>query len=434
MTYQQTIYFLYEQLPMFTRIGAAAYKKDLHNTIALLDHIGNPHTKFKTIHIAGTNGKGSTSHMLAAVFHHNGYKTGLYTSPHLKDFGERIKVSGSGELEMINEDFVVRFVERMKPVIASVEPSFFELTVAMAFEYFALQQVDVAIIETGLGGRLDSTNVIMPELSIITNIGWDHMNLLGDSLGQIAYEKAGIIKKNIPVVVGETLPETRPVFDEKAMLVDAPLHYAEGHAITSVASSIEQLEITLNDQQHYTTDLPGLYQQYNIRTVTTALNVLKERGWQMDDTKTAYALSHVKSLTGLHGRWEVIRTRPYLVIDVGHNEDGIRQVLQQVAAMQEQVKQVHIITGMVQDKEVDKVLQLFPSSYRYYFTNAHIPRALPAAALQEKARVYGLEGKVYDDVNTAIHHVLSVASPDDLIIVCGSVFVVGEVDTERFKN
>lgn len=422
---------------MFTRIGAAAYKKDLHNTIALLEPLGNPHTKFKSIHIAGTNGKGSTSHMLAAIFHANGYKTGLYTSPHLKDFRERIKVSDSDELTMISESFVVDFVERMKPLMDSVEPSFFELTVAMAFEYFAEQDVDIAIIETGLGGRLDSTNIIIPELSIITNIGWDHMNLLGDTLDKIAYEKAGIIKKHMPVVIGETLPETKQVFEEKAAAENAAIYLAEDYAITDTISSIDNIEVVFKSNKavlKYKTDLPGIYQQYNLRSVITAIQVLKERDWQFDDAKTRYALEHVKAITGLHGRWEVIRNNPYVVVDVGHNEDGVKQVLKQITAMQQRVQKVRIILGMVKDKEVEKVLQLFPKDYHYYFTNAHIPRAMPALELQQKASAFGLKGQAFDDVNDAIAAALTGSSQDDLIVVCGSVFVVGEVDIEKWTQ
>lgn len=422
---------------MFTRMGAAAYKKDLHNTIALLEALGNPQKHFKSIHVAGTNGKGSTSHMLAAVFHNNGYKTGLYTSPHLKHFGERIKISNGDKLSMINEAFVVDFVARINPLLDEIEPSFFELTVAMAFQYFADEKVDIAIIETGLGGRLDSTNVITPELSIITNIGWDHMNLLGDTLEKIAYEKAGIIKKNIPVVIGETLPETKPVFERKALDENAPLYFAEANEIVSKLSSIEALTIEIKTQKQihsYSTDLAGIYQQYNLRTVVTSLAILTQKGWRLDDSKNSYALQHVKNITGLHGRWELIHKNPFIVLDVGHNEDGIKQVLKQISAMQPGIETVHFIIGMVKDKEVEKVLQLLPKNFRYYFTNAHIPRALPAAELKDKAGQSGLAGDQFNDVNDAVENALLHAGANDLIIVCGSVFVVGEVDTQKIKS
>lgn len=436
MTYKQTIDFLYERLPMFTRIGAAAYKKDLHNTIALLEPLGNPQNAFKSIHIAGTNGKGSTSHMLAAVFHANGYKTGLYTSPHLKNFGERIKVSEGDQLQMIDENFVIDFVERVKPLLDKIEPSFFELTVAMAFEYFKIQAVDIAIIETGLGGRLDSTNVINPELSIITNIGWDHMNLLGDTLEKIAYEKAGIIKQNIPVVIGETLPETKQVFEQKAIVENAPIYYAEDYAINKIELLIDSIQVSLERNKtitQYTTDLAGIYQQNNLRTVINSIDILQQNGWPLNHAKTTCALQQVKAITGLHGRWELIHKHPFVILDVAHNEDGIKQVLQQVNAMQYQFQNIHIIIGMVKDKAVEKVLQLFPVSFQYYFTNAHIPRAMPAVELHQKAAAFGLTGEIFDNVNDAISSAISVAASDDLIIVCGSVFVVGEVERKFFN-
>ncbi|MES2645285.1 MAG: folylpolyglutamate synthase/dihydrofolate synthase family protein [Bacteroidota bacterium] len=430
MTYQETISFLYERLPMFTRIGAAAYKKDLHNTIALLTPLGNPEKAFKSIHIAGTNGKGSTSHMLAAIFHANGYKTGLYTSPHLKDFGERIKVSRGEQMEMISEQFVIGFVKRVTPLLDQIEPSFFELTVAMAFQYFKEEKIDIAIIETGLGGRLDSTNVITPDLSIITNIGWDHMNLLGDSLDKIAFEKAGIIKKNIPVVIGETLPETKPVFTSKAAIENAPLFFAEDDEIIHTKQSIDTLLVqyqTGTTTEEYETDLAGLYQQYNLRTILKSVSILQGNGWQLDPAKTRQALRQVKTLTGLHGRWELVHKDPLVILDVGHNEDGIKQVLKQIKTMQHQLEKIHMVIGMVKDKEVEKVLQLLPADYFYYFTNAHIPRAMPATELQQKAAEFGLTGSAFEHVNDALNKALLTASQKDLVIVCGSVFVVGEV-------
>lgn len=439
MTYNETIDFLYSQLPMFTRIGAAAYKKDLHNTLVLLEELGNPQEKFKSIHIAGTNGKGSTSHMLAAIFHANGYKTGLYTSPHLKDFRERIKVSNAAanKLDMVSEQFVIAFTEKMKRLITTVEPSFFELTVAMAFEYFAEQEVDIAIIETGLGGRLDSTNVVKPELSIITNIGWDHMNILGDTLEKIASEKAGIIKKNIPVVIGETLPETKPVFEMKASAESAPVIYSEEYRVVSVKSDADHLSIELEKNHQKATlgtDLPGLYQQYNLRTTYVAVLQLQKQHWQLNEEKNTYALNHVKAIAGLHGRWEVLSKHPYIVMDVGHNEDGIKQVLKQTASMKEEINRIHFITGMVRDKEVEKVLQLLPDNFTYYFTNAHIPRALPAPELQAKALQYNLKGNCFDNVNEAIENAIKHSTANDLILICGSVFLAGEVEVERFSR
>ncbi len=430
MTYQQTIDYLYAQLPMFSRVGAIAYKEDLHNTIALCEALDNPQTKFKSIHIAGTNGKGSTSHMLAAMLQQAGYKTGLYTSPHLKDFRERIKING----KMVSESFVIEFVERTKKLSEAIQPSFFELTVAMAFDYFVQQQVDIAVIETGLGGRLDSTNIITPILSIITNIGYDHMNILGDTLEKIAYEKAGIIKPFVPVVIGEYIHETRPVFENKATTCNAPIHFAqEQYAVSNIHSGNRELNCDItntvnNIKESFSLDLNGLYQAKNLRTVLCAEGILIEQGFMIPNEAEKYALANVKKITGLLGRWDVIAESPIVVLDVAHNEDGIRQVLEQVDSFQQsQKKQVHFVIGMVKDKEVSKVLSMLPKDAIYYFTNAHIPRALSANDLQAKAGEYGLEGNHFDDVNEAIISAKQQAAANDLIIVCGSVFLVGEV-------
>ncbi len=432
MTYAETIEYLYARLPMFTRIGAAAYKKDLHNTIALLEALDNPHRKFRSIHIAGTNGKGSVSHMMAAILQQHGYKTGLYTSPHLVDFRERIKVNG----EWIEQQFIIDFTRQIQPLIEEIEPSFFEVTVAMAFEWFAQQQVDIAIIETGLGGRLDSTNVITPEVSIITNIGWDHMNLLGDTLEKIANEKAGIIKPHVPVVVGETLPETKTVFEAKAAQEESELVFAENQFVAqhihagALLLEVDFAESQTNNRWHVTTDLPGLYQQYNLRTALTAVQLLREKGWPLNKAATLDALQRVKLLTGLHGRWEVLRQNPAVVLDVAHNEQGIAQVLLQTEQLQKQQHEmgIHWIMGMVKDKDIEHVLALLPAHFTYYFTQAQLPRALPAAQLQQMAADKGLRGETYAHVNLALQQALQQAKPQDLIIVCGSVFVVGEVD------
>lgn len=438
MTYQQTIDYLFAQLPMFSRVGAIAYKEDLHNTIALCNEIGNPQNSFKSIHIAGTNGKGSTSHMLAAILQQAGYKTGLYTSPHLKDFRERIKING----QMITEDFVIDFVQRTKQISDQIQPSFFELTVAMAFDYFAHEKIDIAVIETGLGGRLDSTNIITPILSIITNIGYDHMNILGDTLEKIAVEKAGIIKKDIPVVVGEYLPETKNIFIDKACKEHAPLYFAqEEYSIGQTQSTTSSLHVELKNIEHkqkssFVLDLNGLYQTKNIRTVICAIKILQQTGYVIKDEALRSALSNVKKLTGLHGRWDVIEQNPTLVLDVAHNEDGIKQVLMQVEQWgtddrrqtTDDGHKIHFVIGMVKDKEVSKVLALLPADAIYYFTNAHIPRALPAAELQQKASEYHLSGVIFDNVNDAIAAAKKNAATNDIIIVCGSVFLVGEVD------
>jgi dihydrofolate synthase/folylpolyglutamate synthase len=428
MNYQQTIEYLFSRLPMFSRIGAAAFKKDLTNTITLCKHLDDPYKKFKSIHIAGTNGKGSVSHMLAAILQTAGYKVGLYTSPHLKDFRERIKVNG----EMISEEFVIDFTEQMKPLIEEIEPSFFEITVAMAFDYFAKEKVDIAVIEVGLGGRFDSTNIITPELSIITNIGWDHMNILGDSLEKIAFEKAGIIKQNIPVVIGETLPETKPVFEKIAAEKHSAIYYAkENRNVLSWEWQRHELIVEVEekgktDHKKYHLDLPGIYQSKNLLNVLEACSILKELNYDLTETDIRTGLQKAKKLTGLHGRWEIIHEHPTIVLDVGHNEDGIKQLNQQLELTS--YHELHIIIGLVKDKEVEKVLSLLPHSAYYYFTQAQIPRALAADVLMSKAKDQNLDGEVFLDVNAAIKSAKAKAHKDDLILVCGSVFLVGEVD------
>lgn len=425
MNYQQTIDYLYNTLPMFSRMGSAALKKDLINTLLLCERLDHPQKKFKSIHIAGTNGKGSVSHMLAAIFQTAGYKTGLYTSPHLYDFRERIKINGA----MCEKDFVVDFVERIKPAIAEIQPSFFEITVAMAFDYFVKQKVDIAIVEVGLGGRLDSTNIITPELSIITNIGWDHMNLLGNTLEEIAFEKAGIIKENIPVVVGEKKKETETVFTTIASQKQAPIYFAEENfSVKDYQLSNSSIEISVSHKGAFPTtyelDLPGLYQTKNILSVLQALDLLKE--WTVTQEQIQSALKNIKQLTGLHGRWEVIHENPTVVLEVAHNRDGIEQMLQHLEKIR--YSKLHIIIGMVKDKDVDPVLQLLPKNASYYFTQAQIPRALDAETLQTKAATFSLEGNHFGDVNIALQQALSNASKEDLVLICGSIFLVAEVN------
>jgi dihydrofolate synthase / folylpolyglutamate synthase len=427
MNYQQTIDYLYDTLPMFSRIGSAAFKKDLGNTLLLCERLGNPQNKFKSIHVAGTNGKGSVSHMVAAIFQTSGYKTGLYTSPHLYDFRERIKVNGN----MCDQDFVVDFVRRIKPAIEDIQPSFFEITVAMAFDYFAQQEVDIAIIEVGLGGRLDSTNVITPELSIVTNIGWDHMNLLGNSLPEIAFEKAGIIKQGVPVVIGEKKPETEAVFRETATAKNAPIYFAEENfTVENYRLSVDSISISVKSKDQSTSeyhlDLPGIYQAKNLLTVLQAIDLLPK--WRLSREKIQYALMNVKRLTGLHGRWEVIHRKPTVVLEVAHNKDGIEEMLRHLENTE--YESLHIVLGSVKDKDPVQVLQLLPKKAKYYFTQAHIPRALKAEALQFEASEFGLEGYSYDDVNLALQQALTTASANDLIIICGSIFLVGEVNRE----
>lgn len=427
MNYKETIDYLFTRLPLFSRIGAPAYKADLTNTIKLCERLKNPQNKFRCIHVAGTNGKGSVSHMLAAILQTAGYKTGLYTSPHLKDFRERIKVNG----EMIHMESVISFTEKIKPLIEEINPSFFEITVAMAFDYFAEQEIDVAIIEVGLGGRLDSTNIIIPVLSVITNIGWDHMNILGDSLEKIAFEKAGIIKKGIPVIVGEYLPETKPVFEKIATEKNASICFASQKRFVSTWNwqhhelivSVEEKDKT--DHHIFRLDLAGIYQTKNLITVLEVVSVLKQLNFNLPEAAVLTGLKKTKKLTGLHGRWEIIHKHPTIVLDVAHNADGIRQIVRQIELTDHH--HLHIVIGMVRDKETEHILQQLPVTAQYYFTQSAIPRALPANEVKEIAARLNLTGSVYSDVNTAINEAKLNSAKDDLIIVCGSIFLAGEV-------
>lgn len=427
MTYTETIEYLFSRLPMFSRMGAGAIKNNLVNTRAICSWLGDPQNKFKSIHIAGTNGKGSCSHMIAAVLHECGYKTGLYTSPHLKDFRERIRING----EMVSKDFVISFTERIRPLIEETNPSFFELTVGMAFEYFAEQRIDVAVIETGLGGRLDSTNVIVPELSVITNIGMDHMNILGDTLPLIAAEKAGIIKNKVTTIIGESSDETDEVFMSVAIEKHAPIVFADKRYFASDWKHnnglLETDIVSAHDQSRvsYQLDLPGYYQLKNLVTVVETIHQLRAKNFELPHEKVVRALRQVKKLTGFHGRWEIIHQHPQVILDVAHNADGIRQVVNQLELSD--YRQLHIIIGMVKDKEIENVLSLLPHEAKYYFTRAQIPRALPENVLHQKAQVAGLKGEAYGEVNNALKAALGKASKEDLILVCGSVFVVGEV-------
>jgi dihydrofolate synthase/folylpolyglutamate synthase len=433
MNYQQTLEYLFNTLPMFTRVGASAYKKDLTNIIQLCEALGNPQQKFKSIHIAGTNGKGSTSHMLAAILQTAGYKTGLHTSPHLYDFRERIKVDG----KLCEEDFVVDFTQRVQALMEKIEPSFFEITVAMAFEYFAQQKVDIAVIETGLGGRLDSTNILAPELSVITNIGFDHMNILGNTLELIAAEKAGIIKADTPVVIGEVLPETRTIFTEKANTVNASIFFAqEKRYVADFRMERHQLVVNVanhgdDERNTYRLDLPGVYQTKNILTTLEAAHQLYRLGWNTSTSVIQKALPDVKRLTGLHGRWEVLHQYPTVVTDVGHNEDGIKQIIEQLELLA--YTNLRIIIGMVKDKDIDAVLKLLPQYATYYFTQAQVPRALHAESLMQKAESFGLRGKPHGTVTEALQAAVDQAQKDDLLLICGSVFVVAEVDISKVK-
>ena len=416
---------------MFSRIGSAAFKKDLDNIRILCDKLGNPQKQFQSIHIGGTNGKGSVSHMLSAIFQQQGYKTGLYTSPHLFDFRERIKVNGTE----LSEEFVIDFVARLQPLIEEIEPSFFEITVAMAFEYFKTRKVDVAIIEVGLGGRLDSTNIINPLVSVITNIGWDHMNMLGNTLEEIAFEKAGIIKNNTPVVIGERQAITDPIFISAAKERNAPLYFAEDNfSVESYKWINFNLHINItkdNKIKTYVLDLPGIYQLKNILTVLQTVNLLKSQ-YNIDDQSVTKALSHVKSLTGLKGRWEMINEDPKVIVEVAHNIPGIDQLLQQLNQLS--FNKLHIIFAMVKDKSPDDILNLLPQQATYYWTQSHIPRALAAFDLKEVGDKLNLQGLAYDNVNDALAHAINSAESNDLILICGSIFLAAELETKWFKN
>ena len=426
MDYKQTLDYLYSQLPMFTRVGAVAIKKDLTNTIALCNALNNPQTKFKTIHVAGTNGKGSVSHILASVLQSAGYKTGLYTSPHLKDFRERIKING----EMIPQQFVVDFVAENKNLFSTISPSFFEMTVALCFDYFAKEGVEIAVIETGLGGRLDSTNIINPQLSVITNIGWDHMDMLGDTLELIAGEKAGIIKPNTPVVIGETQQETTQVFVAKAQASQAPIVFADGeYSLTnfdntgtlSVCDVYKGKTPLLLQLQ---CELTGIYQQKNIITAIAATEQLQQAGYKISEAHIRQGFAQVKNQTGLLGRWQKLSDSPLTYADTGHNLNGVQEVLKQLQLLH--YNQLHIVWGMVKDKDISKILALLPTTATYYFCNAQIPRALAARDLQLQANTFGLKGEVYPTVELAVQAAQKAANTNDLVFVGGSTFVVAE--------
>ncbi len=411
---------------MFTRVGASAYKADLNNTIALCAVLENPERKFKSIHIAGTNGKGSSSHMLASVLQAQGYKTGLYTSPHLRDFRERIRING----ELIPEKEVIRFTHKMEETIHRIEPSFFELTMAMAFSYFAEEKVDIAVIEAGMGGRLDSTNILLPELCLITNIGYDHMEFLGNDLASIASEKGGIIKKNTPVVIGKTQPETKAVFEKKAKEMEAPLLFADTLWTCTLLGKDEHFQSFFAQRNdglnlNLKLDLMGKYQAANLPGVLEVLYQLEARGFHFEEASLKKGLSQVQAGTGLMGRWQQVSANPRVICDTGHNEDGIREVLRMLE--EESYDRLHVVIGMVGDKEVGKILAMLPKSAIYYFTQASIPRAMPAQELQNKASLLGLEGKAYPKVAEALNAAKESATAKDLIFVGGSTFVVAEV-------
>jgi dihydrofolate synthase / folylpolyglutamate synthase len=428
MNYSETLEFLFSQLPAYHRIGKAAYRNDLNNTLLLDNYFNKPHQKFLTIHVAGTNGKGSVSHMIASILQEAGYKTGLYTSPHLKDFRERIKINGV----MIPESEVVSFVDGNKEILESVRPSFFEMTVAMAFNFFAEMEVDVAVIEVGLGGRLDSTNIITPVLSVITNIGHDHMDLLGDTIEKVAVEKAGIIKENIPVVISETQVETKDIFCQRALMNNSEIIFADSswkcelHSDFSQEARRKYSIVRLADKRQYTgeSELAGNYQNKNIQAVFAAFSILS-RTFSISEENIVSGIRKVVTNTGLGGRWQVLGKSPLIICDTGHNKEGLGYVLNQISGIS--YNSLHIILGFVNDKDLSSVLPLFPVSAKYYFTKASVPRALNEEILRQEAAKFQLWGSTFPTVIEALDSAKINAVKSDLIFIGGSTFIVAEV-------
>ncbi len=431
MNYDEAVNWLYDHLPVYHRIGAAAYNKDLKNTIQLCDYFDNPQTHFPSVHVAGTNGKGSTSHMLAAILQESGYKVGLYTSPHLKSFTERIKING----KEVTEEFVTGFVNDHQDFFLSVNPSFFEITVAMAFCYFKREEVDIAIIETGLGGRLDSTNIIHPVLSVITNIGLDHQHLLGETIQEIAIEKAGIIKKNTPVVIGEFQPQTADIFHQKAKEQGSPIIFSD--QVWELKGKNQMVEgnqtyqvFTYENREHQLvkiqTDQLGTYQSRNCKTALTTIRELKKLGFsKVTERSEKTGFKNISAITGLIGRWQILSLRPLIIADTGHNIDGLSYAVDQLKTYG--AKQVRMVVGFVNDKKIDQVLQILPRNSVYYFTQASIPRAMSAKEIQLEAQKFGLKGEFYTSSDQALQHAKKDADPDDLIFIGGSTFVVAEL-------
>ncbi|WP_215226098.1 bifunctional folylpolyglutamate synthase/dihydrofolate synthase [Echinicola shivajiensis] len=428
MNYQETLDYLFNALPMFQRIGAAAFKKDLSNTIQLCEHLGNPQNKFKSIHVAGTNGKGSSSHAIAAVLQEAGYKVGLYTSPHLKSFTERIKING----KEIPADKVIEFVAEYKGYLDELKPSFFEMTVGMAFKHFADERVDYAVVEVGMGGRLDSTNVLRPELCLITNIGLDHTQFLGNTLEEIAVEKAGIIKSKTPVVISQSQVETKPVFSEIASERSAPIYFADENYLVlfkglSSDGLLSDYQVFKNNEESCVSiDLLGKYQAKNLAGVLMSIDLLRGKDLKIEERHILKGLAHASKVTGLKGRFQKLQEAPLVYCDTGHNVDGIRMITAQIQEMD--FRKLHMILGMVNDKDLGEVLKLLPKDAEYTFCQANIPRALEAEQLKEQAEKQGLMGRVIKDVNEALTQAIKKADKKDLIFVGGSTFVVAEIE------
>lgn len=423
MNYQETLTYLYNSAPLFQQVGKDAYKEGLDNTLRLDEYFGHPHRRFRTLHVAGTNGKGSCSHTLAAILQSAGYKVGLYTSPHLKDFRERIRVNGVP----VPASFVTGFVERHRSFFEPLHPSFFELATAMAFHYFAEEQVEVAVIEVGLGGRLDCTNIITPDLSLITNISFDHVQFLGDTLAKIAREKAGIIKPGVPAVIGEANEETRPVFCRQAEAVGAPLWFAEDEPLVRSAEPDEEghLHYDTTDYPDLCGELGGLCQRKNTNTLLTALRRLRELGYRFSEADVREGFAHVCGRTGLMGRWQRLESHPTLLCDTGHNVGGITYIVEQLR--RQQYRRLHMVIGMVNDKDLTGVLRLLPTDATYYFTQASVKRALPARQVQEQAARFGLQGEAYPDVASAVRAAKRRVTSEDFIFVGGSSFIVADL-------
>ncbi len=427
MNYKKTLDYIMDQLPMYQRIGNAAYRSGLDNTLKLDAHFGSPHRQFKTIHVAGTNGKGSVSHMLASVLQEAGYKTGLYTSPHLVDFRERIRINGN----RITKKFVAEFITKNQSFFSTFSPSFFEISVFLAFEYFAQNQVDIAVIEVGLGGRLDATNIILPQLSVITNIGRDHMEILGDTMQKIAAEKAGIIKTNTPCIVGENQPEILPVFREiagqqKSRMILADEQYNINYSLTS-ADGFQVFNVKKKGEVRYANlkcGLLGHYQRKNTATVLAALDELIEGGLHIQEKDIYSGIRKVVQNTGLLGRWQVIGANPAVICDTAHNPDGMRVLMQQVAETAK--KNLHLIIGFVNDKDIPETLKYMPEDAHYYFTRLSVPRTLDENELMKKAGSLGYTGKPYSHVKAAYDEALQHAGSNDLILITGSNFLVAD--------
>lgn len=426
MNYQETLQYLFESLPMYQRIGAAAYKADLENTNAIMDILEHPYRKFKSIHVAGTNGKGSVSHMLASIFQEAGYKVGLYTSPHLIDFRERIKING----KPISEESVCHFVEKHKTDFQKIKPSFFEMTVGLAFDYFAIEKVDIAIIEVGMGGRLDSTNVITPILSIITNIGFDHTQFLGDTISKIALEKAGIIKNQIPVVIGETDAESKIIFNDKAKTTNSPILFADEvfqiYDLEPDSLFYKRIKAQLKSEKiNIETPLSGDYQIKNIATTLCSIELIKKQSvFNITSNSITKGIKNVLTNTDFKGRWQKLQENPLVICDTGHNAHGLSITISKLLRIP--ATKLHIVIGTVNDKDIDEILKLFPNHAEYYFCKANIPRALDAHVLLNKAALFNLQGKSFNNVSEAIKSALSKAKPSDVIFIGGSTFVVAE--------